>query len=181
MRLTKSHKKEIVDDILKKAFKERRKEVEALKTKIAEDFYKTLYSKEEVKKAESLRTAWLKTVNYVNLSIGGLYSGTKFYFENFKPVEYGFNTYHSLEASTDLGERVLDITNKEHALDTSSKNKRSEIEAVLSDCSTKAKLLKAWPEIENFTSLPSDPVTRELMVNIEGLNNFLVETIEKKS
>jgi hypothetical protein len=195
MRLTKSHKSQIVDVLMDRAFKDRESALDAELDSISVAVWDILVPPHEREIAASLPEGWIDTeTRTIQVSVDGQAFEVAAPKKGFPiPFTINWNTYSPFNregpfvyrssfstsgpprwVSTKLAQRMLDHRNASEKLKGEKRLARAKAEALIDAVNTDKALIELWPEsrlvVESIVGPPAKAPIKALAVPIESLN-----------
>lgn len=169
MRLTNTLRNEIVENLIHHSFNDKIKELEKVKSTLADEFYNEFYSKLEREIFIKHPTLFSKS-DRLYCYISGYLHKFEFSKGEYRLVGENWKFRINVSAESNMGEYIK----SESELHQKITQVRREAHVILQSVTTVNALIKKWPEVKPF--IPSDQITSQntaLVVPINHINELL--------
>lgn len=146
VRVTKSHKHQILVALLDRAFRDRREALTKRRLELGNAVYHRLYRDDELKSLKNIPTEFLNMSNSVRVQFASDY--TCVYWEGMRPISSERSGTQRFNARDPLTDLAREIEAEQKQLDSDEKTAKLEARAKLDPATTLNRLLETWPEIE---------------------------------
>jgi len=196
VKLTKTHREEILKRAMQHAFKDEVLALMAKFAKLANDVYEDVFSAADRKKMEALPEGWLPRDSEIRVTFGNEHTWLKFNGRNGclpevdgvwpedqyrrYPASKKSKVCKAYDARDAMSVRFEELINARKDLSSRVSEARSSTRAALDRATTLQRLLEGWPEIEPFTRfIPRDRPSLPA-IKTDVLNTLLDLPISEK-
>ena len=150
-RLTKTMRHQIISNLIKHGFKERREVLENAERIFADTVYNDLYSDDVKAKMEAMPKGFLPSKNYLYCTFGDQFGKVSFGKERIIAYKHHCgNAAKVYESNSLIAQRFFRLSDHWDTLIKEEAQAESTTQGILESVSTVEKLLEAWPECRPF-------------------------------